>query len=173
MRLAALWDRLGGISDSDSVRALEDDPSEVEEISPLESLIKHGLIALRVYELSFDRGHHHRAVKSLKEARVRFSDFPWAHYAIGMAYARGPEVQIPHQIGYRHRMVHALSLAEGWARTELRRAVELDLTLADAALELAALGLASHSHRTLEAAREALLTVIEVGAGGLQAWVAL
>ncbi|KPK79948.1 MAG: hypothetical protein AMS25_10920 [Gemmatimonas sp. SM23_52] len=127
MRLAALWDRLGGISDSDSLRALEDDPSEVEEISPLESLIKHGLIALRLYELSFDRGHHHRAVKSLKEPRVRFSDFPWAHYALGMAYARGPEVQIPHQIGYRHRMVHALSLAEGWARTELRRAVELDV----------------------------------------------
>lgn len=171
-RLDAFWARVGQMTNLDSLQALDMTVTASAE-DERELLVKTGLVALRRYELSLGKVEYKKAVDAFEEGAERYRSFAWAYYSLGMAYARGPEVWIPESRGYRHRMVHVLSLAERRARRALLRAVELDPGMAAAALELASLAMASRRRPTLETARQTLVRVAGQADSDAAVWVAL
>ncbi|MCI0433825.1 MAG: hypothetical protein L0271_09245 [Gemmatimonadetes bacterium] len=137
-----------------------------------ESLIRRGLIGLRVYELTQDPADSERVREVFERGAERFAGEAWLHYGLGLALARAPEVRIGSPGGVLHGVTLGQSLAEilgrdprARARNSFLRSLELDPGFGAAAVELADLAVADgRSRDDLLEARAALTTAVERGA---------
>ena len=109
--------------------------------SQSEQRMVEGLLRLRRYELTLDRSQVTTAISLLRRAAEQRPMDPWAHYALGLALARGSDMRqrpFVQQSAYRPGIY---SNAASQAPKALRRALELDSTFDAAALELAEVAL--------------------------------
>ncbi|MBI4544271.1 MAG: hypothetical protein HY703_03650, partial [Gemmatimonadetes bacterium] len=58
-------------------------------------LMQRALMALRLYELTGERRDAGQATSAFERATRRFPELAWAHYGLGLALARGPELRLP------------------------------------------------------------------------------
>lgn len=154
-------------------------PGAAREIEPV---VRRGLIALRIWELSGDRADADRSRDVFQTAAERFPTDSWSHYGLALALARGPEIRLSLPGGALKTVTVGQSLAEIFgrdprskARRSLRRALELDPGFADAAVLLAELAVADggRSRELMEEARDALRAARASGATGSRSTRAL
>ena len=133
--IARYWSALENASTVDELARVEP-PSLASEHAG----IAPSLRAVRLYELERDRTVALIARRDL-ENLVDRTRSAWAHFALGVALARGPDLR--HVIGADPDMYVAWEYSNAALRAprELRRALELDATLHPAAHALAELAL--------------------------------
>jgi tetratricopeptide (TPR) repeat protein len=134
------------------------------------ALMERGLILLRLYELTRENRDVDEARKTLRRLADREPGSAPAHYALGLALATGPGVRVPSPGGVLDGFVLGQSLAEltgrdpaSRAAREFLRALELDPTLAPAAVRLTALVLESRNRDMLVRTRDVLRGIVDAG----------
>lgn len=141
-------------------------------VTTAEPLIRRGLIALRIWELTSDRADAERARGVFEQASERFAADAWSHYGLALALAHGPDVRLPSPGGVLDAVTVGQSFAEilgrdpkSRARRALRRALEIDRSFAAAAVLLSDLAVADGGRRRelIEEARTALLAAHTAG----------
>ncbi|MEX2611891.1 MAG: hypothetical protein WEA24_18355 [Gemmatimonadota bacterium] len=153
------WRQLTDRADSAALRPLTTAPPGAVPAA----LIRAGLAAVRLYELTRARTDHRTARDLLGAAREAAPREPWAHLGYALALARGPQALAPADTGLLDRLVtgRALRRAAGlddlaMARRAAVEALRLDPALPVGGEVLAELGLRSRDSATLVAARTAL-----------------
>lgn len=160
----------------DSLRAVTDVPSlhrlQGRLVMPgmatsPDPLIERGLIRLRVWELTRDEVDARLAVDVFENGADRFPENAWMFYGLALAQAGAHESQLSSPGG----VTLGASLAEALrrdpasrARRAAQRAIELDPTLADAAVLMA--DLATEDGRNAGALQEAKASLEAVIAAG-------
>jgi hypothetical protein len=166
--IMALQDSLGGETDVPRLYRMERALPMPAVAPDSDAIIRRGLTALRIWELTGDRDDATRALDTFETGATRFPGEAWPHYGVGLALAHGPDVRLPLPGRATDGIVIGQSLAEIFrrdprsrARRALRRALELDGAFAPAAALLGELAVADGGrNRTLIAeARDALLHV--------------
>jgi hypothetical protein len=104
------------------------DPSLADLVPPFAQM--------RRYELQFRRVDSYEAASAFRRILRRQSRLACAHYGLGRTLARGPDAFVRLGDGPRDYGPVPYSLAAANAPRELRRALELDSTLVEAATEL-------------------------------------
>lgn len=164
---ALLQDSLAGEADIPDLRGRI---LALASTSAPDALTERGFVLLRLFELT----HQEETVEDARDAfELATRGAPgnaWAHYGLGLAFANSPEIRVRGPLGLLKNVTIAQDAAEilgrdpvSRARRALFRAVELDPSLAPAALELADLALSSRDPATLEEARAALALVRGTG----------
>jgi hypothetical protein len=110
---------------------------------------------MRRYELLFRRVDSYEAASDFRRIIRRNPRLACAHYGLGRTLARGPDALVRLGDGRDDYGPVPYSLAAMQAPRELRRALELDSTLVEAAAELYRLATDLHHEPIAEAAREA------------------
>lgn len=110
---------------------------------------------MRRYELAFHRVDSYEAATAFRRILRKERDLACAHYGLGRTLARGPDALVRLGDGRDDYGPVPYSLAAVQAPRELRRALELDSTLVEAAGELYRLAAELHHRPIAEAAREA------------------
>lgn len=158
-RLQAFRDRVAGIVNVDSVRALEEEEERRPRGPGGDSLaaIERGLISLRLYDLTQDNRYAANARRSFEHAVRDLPSLAWAHYGLAVSLVRAPVI----------RPITALSRSQ--AHRALRRALELDPGFGEAALLVGEVALELRGKDDLEEARDAVRRTLETctGAGDL------
>jgi len=122
--------------------------------------------AVRSLEEPRDRLRFVAARDEIERARLQGGATPVLDYALGLLYARGPDIVIGTDSGLVHRRTRNQTNAEIHARRHLLAAARSRSSVADeAAVELARLALATRTRASLDAAAEALDSVGPVTAG--------
>ena len=170
--LDALHDSLAAVRDVPLLYRMERGTELPGAARTIEPLLRRGLIALRIYQLTDDRADAHRSRDVFDAAVQRFPNDPLSHYALAYALAHGPEIKLPAPGGVLDGVTAGQSFAEilkrdpkSRARRELRRALELEPAFADAAVLLSQLALSDggRSRELIREAREALQRVASAG----------
>ncbi|HUF51106.1 MAG TPA: hypothetical protein VMN60_09750 [Longimicrobiales bacterium] len=170
--VTALRDSLAAIVDVPLLFRLERSTVLPGAARTVEPLLRRGVIALRVWELTGDRADADRARDVFEAAVQRFGDDPLSHYGVALALAYGPDVRLPSPGGVLDAVTVGQSVAEilkrdpkSRARRALRRALELQPGLAEAAVLLGDLAVADggRSRELIREAREALAAVDAAG----------
>ena len=168
----AFRDSIAIISDVATLQSLERSNVLPGSARTLDPLVRRGLTALRMWEVTEDRADADRSRDLFATAIDRFPAEPWSHYGYALALAHGPEVRISVPGGLLNNITLAQSIAEVFgrdprsrARRAIRRALELDRGLADAAVLLADLAVMDGGRRRnlIEEARDALRSVQAAG----------
>ncbi len=137
--LAQYWDALSVTRSITEAHAV---PRPVNTTRNRDGDIAEGILKLREYELTYDRTTALVAIRGLQRVVERMPKDAWAHFALGAALARGPDVK---QRPYAERTVYVVfskgTLAALHAPRELKRALELDPSLELAAIELGQLAI--------------------------------
>jgi tetratricopeptide (TPR) repeat protein len=152
--LQAYWKAL---SDAPTIESLSVVPKPAAGAAA-EEHIADGLYRLRKYEMTTDRTDALIAIRDLTRAVEKDPDNAWAHYALGVALARGSDMR---QRPYAQRSSYKpgiYSLAAAHAPDELLRALELDPTLEGAVIEFAYVAIDLTSVPLMKQAREMLST---------------
>lgn len=172
--------RLGWIAALESILA-SPDVSALESALNQARALRHGrawrtvigaLAAQRRYELTGEEEHHRSARESLEELRDPSTDSPVIDFVLGHILLHGPESGLARVGWYPSRPVFSASNMEYEARRLLIDAIDVEPSLAPAALDLAALAIASRRMDPLEEARDALGTAIGAGAADARVHVA-
>ncbi|HSJ14343.1 MAG TPA: hypothetical protein VK939_08000 [Longimicrobiales bacterium] len=174
----AVRDSLAATSDLAQLRRLERAQGLPGAAATPEPLVRRGLIALRLYELTRDRDEFERSRDVFERAVERFPGETWSHYGLALAYTHGPDARLPFVGGVLPQVTVAQSVAEIFgrdarsrARRSLRAALALEPGFGPAAVLLADLAMADGRRREqVEEARGALLRAR--GAGDRSAAVA-
>jgi tetratricopeptide (TPR) repeat protein len=123
--------------------------------------VAEGLLRLRRFEISGSQAEAARGRRQLELTARRNPDIAWAHFALGLLLARGPDVREAQ--GHTDRAASAYvvrrhSMAAAQAPRSLRRALELEPRLHDAArafgdlaLDVGTLGLLTEALELLSA----------------------
>ena len=168
----ALRDSLSALRDVPLLYRLERGSLPVAGAASAEPLVRRGLVALRIWEVTSDRADADRARDLFEQATERFATEPWTHYGLALALARGPDVRVPSPGGVLDGVTVGQSLAEivgrdprSRARRALRKALEVDKSFAAAAVLLSDLAVADggRSRDLITEARDALLAVQAAG----------
>ncbi len=120
--------------------------------------VVRALALVRHYDLTYNTADAHEAVRVLRRAVAASSADAWAHFGLGVALARGPDLRVR---AYADRSIYFVdphSRAAADAAPELRRALELDASLDAAALELGSLALDLGDAKLMHEAARALGT---------------
>ena len=159
---AALRDSLAQINDASLVRKLELNRRPTPNAAPAD-LVKHGLVALRLYDLTADPSASKLATKSFESAVSAAPADGWAQFLLGLSLARSPEAQPLSAGGKRGRFALddvARRLTGTDAKSRARRAFNAALRttypINPAARELARLAVSTQNRNWLEEARAAL-----------------
>ncbi|HSJ32580.1 MAG TPA: GWxTD domain-containing protein [Longimicrobiales bacterium] len=167
-----LQDSLAAISDVPLLFRMERAVEPPGAARQLEPVVRRGLIALRIWELTGDRADADRSRDVFRTAAERFPAETWGHYGLALALARGPEVRLSVPGGVLNSVTVGQSFAEIFgrdpksrARRSLRRALELDPSFGEAAVLLSELAVADggRSRELIEEARGALRAVHAAG----------
>ena len=134
-------------------------------------LLRAAFRSLTTWASECDRTAARQAVVSLRQARQRAMSSPALQAALGVALARGVEIQPPGAEGHNYRPAYQLSNAESEARRLLSRAIEL-WPLARLGEEISALALATRDRRTLEVAANALRILCDSLPADPSVWLA-
>ena len=141
-----------------------------------ERLLRSGLAALRLFELERDPSDADVSRKLLERAVERAPGWAWAHYGLGAALARGPELRPG---GVLRGVVTVQAFAEIFgadpaarAYRSLRKAIELDPLMVPALVELSELALHTGEEAQLHEARGALFSA-SAAAPDRRIWLAL
>ncbi len=158
----ALRDSLAHVQDSAALRRLELTSRPARNSAPVDH-VKHGLVALRLYDLTNDVGASKRATLAFESALTAHPDNGWAHFGLGLSLATSPEARPLNAGGKRGTFVLddvARRLSGTDARSRARRAFNAALHTTPpvnrAARELASLAIAAQNQGWLSEARNAL-----------------
>lgn len=172
--MQAVQDSLAGETDVPRLYRLERALPMAAVAPGPDDVLRRGLLALRIWELTDDRGDATRALETFETGATRFPRDARAHYGVALALAHGPDVRLPLLGRVGEAIVLGQVVAEIFrrdpksrARRSLRRALELDPAFGPAAVLLAQLAVADGGRsRTLVAeARDALVHVRAAGGG--------
>ncbi|HSL69971.1 MAG TPA: hypothetical protein VK864_06990, partial [Longimicrobiales bacterium] len=159
---AILNDSLSRIHDSIAVRRLEESRLPARN-APAPAHVTHGLIALRLYELTGDEAVNRRATEAFERAIQRDQALSWAHFGLARSLATSAAAKPLSSGGKRGFFVLddvARRLvgrdARSRARAAYKRALTRDPPAEPAARELAELVLAAPETESLQEARTAL-----------------
>lgn len=134
------------------------------------ALTPEAAAAVRAFLARPGRVEQANAVRLIERTMDRTPDPARAHAAIGMIYARGPDLTVPDADGYLVRRVQMATNAESRARREFLLAIDLDPTLIEPALELTRLALATRAPATLRAAQSVIDTVSRHVPSDIRIW---
>jgi hypothetical protein len=157
--IAAYWDF---VSRASTVDALYGAAAPSNRASHLDGDIARGMSLVREYELTGDRSSSARGIAALRSVADKTPDDPWAHFALGVAYARSPDSN-PRKgatKAERQRVSLENSVNARAGLRELVRAIELDSTFYSAAIELADVAALRRDQKAVTAAAR----VLEAGA---------
>lgn len=129
-----------------------------------ETRLVEAVVAQRRYELGGGEVHHRAAVRLADEFDPGLAPVPAYARWLGHITLYGPETGLRTVGWYPVRPVFSPSNAEYRARRQLVAAIASDSTLVGAALDLAALAIATHRADPLKEARDALAAVAAAGA---------
>lgn len=144
-------------------------PGAAREVEPV---VRRGLVALRIWEITGDREDAERSRDVFETARDRFPAEVWSHYGLALALAHGPEIGLSLPANALASVTIGQSIAEifgrdprSHARRSLRRALEIDPSFGDAAVLLADLAVldGGRSRDRIEEARDALRATHSAG----------
>lgn len=126
-----------------------------ESVDPALTDLVPAFARMRRYELRFEHVDSYEAATAFRRILRRQSRLACAHYGLGRTLARGPDalVRLGDGAGDYGPVPYSLAAIQG--PRELRRALELDSTLVDAAAELFRMAAELHHPPIAEAAREA------------------
>ncbi|MEX2282297.1 MAG: GWxTD domain-containing protein [Gemmatimonadota bacterium] len=134
------------------------------------AILERGLVLLRLFELTKENGDGDAARKAFERAVEHDPASGWAHFGLGLALAGGPGVRVPSPGGVLDGFVLAHSLAglvsqdpRSRAGRQFLKAIELDPSLAPAAVHLADLALELRSKDMLRQSSEALQRMVADG----------
>jgi hypothetical protein len=130
-----------------------------------DEVVRRGLIALRIYDLTEDRADSERAREVFERGTDRFPDEAWMHYGLGLSYANAPEIRMTGLGGVLEGVTVGQSIAEilgrdprTRARRAFARALEADPAFGAAAVKMAEMAVADGRDRdALLEARAALV----------------
>lgn len=172
--LDAFQDSLAGMTDVPLLYRLERSVEPPGGARTVEAVVRRGLVALRIFELTGDRDDAERSRDVFETATERFPGQSWSHFGLALAMARGPEIGLSLPGNVLGSVTVGQSFAEiigrdprSNARRSLRRALELDPSFADAAVLLADLSVMDGGRKRdlIEEARDALRRVQSAGGG--------
>ncbi|MGH7468474.1 MAG: GWxTD domain-containing protein [Longimicrobiales bacterium] len=165
-----LRDSLRGVSDVASLRRRESVLARGLRYRESAVLSERGLILLRLFELTGRNGDGDDARECFERLLRSEPDNAWAHFGLGLALAGGPGVRVPTPGGVLDGFVLGQSLAEvakldprSRAGRQFLKALELDPTLAAAAVELAELALLSRNKDLLQRSHDVLHKMVADG----------
>lgn len=150
------WEaEVAAVADTAALRALEREWAQVAQHSRTDPVphLRVGLLALRLGELTADKGEYESALDGFERADKLDPGLPWAHYGKGLAYlGLGEHFLIPWE------NLRALLRQDNFSKAvrALVRAVELDPSFTRAILNLAGASLRKPSKARLAVARAAL-----------------
>jgi hypothetical protein len=180
--LAAFQDSLTDITDVPLLYRLERSIQPPGGAGTVEPVLRRGLVALRIWELTGDRDDAERSRDVFETAAERFPAQSWSHFGVALAMARGPEIGLSLPGNVLGSVTVGQSVAEiigrdprSNARRSLRRALQLDPAFADAAVLLADLAVmdGGRNRELVEEARDALRSVQGAGGGSARSARAL
>ena len=156
LNFSALRDSLARVEDTALVRRLELDRRPVRKPTAADH-IRHGLTALRLYDLTGDHNASKRARAAFESALKQNGADAWAQFGLGVALASSPEAKPVNEGGKRGTFVLddvAKKLSGNDPRSRARRAFTAAMQavppVAGAARGLADLGLKTQNRETLE-----------------------
>lgn len=165
-----LHDSLSRVDDVAALRELEE-AARARASASASAAVEHGLIALRLYDLTADRFANQRATRAFQSALERDPTLGWAHFGFGLSLASSPEAKPLSEGGRRGRLVLddlARKLTGTDPRSKARKAFNAALharpPINQAARALAHLALKSWNRESLEEATAALEQLAGQGA---------
>lgn len=168
----SLRDSLAGITDVPLLYRMERAVAPPGAARRIEPVVRRGLVALRIWELTGDRDDAQRSRDVFETARDRFPSEVWSHYGLALALAYGPEIGLSLPGNALAGVTLGQSVAEifgrdprSHARRSLRRALAIDPAFDDAAVLLADLAVmdGGRSRDLIEEARDALRAAHQAG----------
>jgi tetratricopeptide (TPR) repeat protein len=169
---AALRDSLSAITDVPLLYRMERSVPPAGTAATVEPVVRRGLVALRIWELTRDRDDANRSRDVFETATERFPGQVWSHYGLALALAYGPEIGLSLPGNVLGSVTIGQSIGEilgrdprSNARRSLRRALELDPAFGEAAVLLADLAVmdGGRKRELIEEARDALRSVRAAG----------
>ena len=169
---SALRDSLAGITDVPLLFRMERSVAPAGTAATVEPVVRRGLVALRIWELTRDRDDANRSRDVFETATERFPEERWSHYGLALARAYGPEIGLSLPGNVLGSVTVGQSISEilgrdprSNARRSLRRSLELDPAFGEAAVLLADLAVmdGGRKRELIEEARDALRGVQAVG----------
>ena len=175
----ALRDSLRRMGDTTAVRQLELARRPGKAATPA-AHVQHGLVALRLYDLTADRAAVRRAQQAFEKAVAAQPANGWAQYGLGLALAHSPEAKLISEGGKPGFFVldDVFERTIGTdARSRARRAFNAALKavppINQAARELAELALRTQKQDALDEAAAALEQLVQRGTALLEDHIAL
>lgn len=167
----AVRDSIAQLDDLPLLRRMERAVALPGAAPTAEPLVRRGLIALRLWELTKERDEAERSRDLFETAVARFPAEAWSHYGLALALAHGPDARLPFVGGLIPQVTLGQTVAELFgrdarsrARRALRQALRVDPAFGAAAALLADLALADgRNHALVSEARQALLAVRAAG----------
>ena len=168
---SALRDSISQLNDLAQIQRLERSLEMPGVARTLEPIVRRGLLALRVFQLSGERLDGERARDAFERAVERFPQEPWSHYGLALTLAYGPDVALPLVGGALPQVTLGQTFAEIFkrdprskARRALRQTLTIDPAFGPAAVLLADLALDdARSKELVREARGALLQARQAG----------
>lgn len=169
----AFRDSIGSVRDMLSLRRFAE--AKPPPDAGAGAFLERGFAGLRLYELAGIREDLRGAREAFEKAADTEPGLAWAHLGIGLTWAHDPELTEPAPTLVTGRAIaEALGRdARSRASRALRRALELDPGLTEAAVALVGLPRERRSEEELEAARAALDLAADRGSSDPRASLAL